>query len=131
MLDEDADLLNDRYKEMESFLLNRLGLRLHPQKKKLYPANQGIGFVGFIIKPGRTYLRNTSLSRCRQKIRAWERQGAPTENRHDLQKLGESITSYLGMLRQVNGFRARQSLCRNFRSLFVYADQECTKVIVP
>lgn len=40
----------------------RLGLHLHPRKKRLNRAGTGIDFTGFIIKPGRTYLRRASLS---------------------------------------------------------------------
>ncbi len=129
MFDESAEVLNERYAKMESFLFARLGLRLHPNKKKLHPAAQGIDFVGFIIKPNRTYLRNMSISRCKQKIRAWERDGSPLEPER-LTKLGESVTSYLGMLRRVDGFRARKALCGRFNSLFIYPDAEFTKLIV-
>ena len=130
LLNEDAGLLNDWYGQIEAFLLNQLGLRLHPNKKRLYPAHQGIDFIGFMIKPGRTYLRNASLERCRQKIRAWERNGAPMDTQ-TLEKLGTSITSYLAMLRCVDGFRARRSLCRKFHNLFIYPDKDYTKLIVP
>jgi len=130
LFDRDADWLNDCYEKMELFLSDNLGLKLHPKKKQLYPAHQGINFVGFIIKPGRTYLRNTSLSRCRHKIRAWERSGASIDTQ-TLNALGQSVTSYLGMLRQVNGYRARKSLCRRLQNLFIYADKDCTKIIVP
>lgn len=130
LMDEDAGLLNDWYEKIEVFLFDQLGLRLHPKKKRLYPANQGIDFIGFIIKPGRTYLRNASLSRCRQKIRAWERDGAPVDTK-TLEIIGQSVTSYLGMLRRVDGFRARQSLCRHFQNLFIHPDNDYTKLIVP
>lgn len=131
IFDESADVLNEHYAKMESFLFERLGLRLHPHKKKLHPASQGIDFVGFIIKPNRTYLRNMSLTRCKQKIRGWERDGCPLEPER-LTKLGESVTSYLGMLRRVDGYRARKALCGRFNNnLFIYPDSEFTKLIVP
>lgn len=130
MFDENAEVLNEHYAKMERFLFDRLGLQLHPNKKKLHPASQGIDFVGFIIKPNRTYLRNMSLSRCKQKIAAWEHQDCPLEP-EALVKLGESVTSYLGMLRRVNGYRARKSLCKHFNNLFIYPDGEYTKLIVP
>jgi hypothetical protein len=47
-----------------------------------------------------------------------------------LDKLSQSLNSYLGMLRQVNGYRARKVLCRRVESLFLRADAECTKVKV-
>lgn len=130
MFDESASVLNEHYERMEIFLRDHLGLRLHPHKKKLHPAAQGIDFVGFVIKPNRTYLRNMSLSRCKQKIRAWEHKGSSMEP-EGLVKLGESVTSYLGMLRRVNGYRARKSLCGHFNNLFIYPDAEFTKLIVP
>ena len=130
ILDEDVSVLNLHYEKIERFSHETLGLRLHPNKKRIYPVAQGIDFVGFVIKPGRTYLRNMSITRCKQKIRAWERRGAPVD-KETLSALAQSVTSYLGMLRQVDGFRARQSLCRNFRSLFIYADEECKKLVVP
>lgn len=130
LLHEEAAVLNKWYQEIEDFLHDQLGLHLHPKKKQLYPAHQGIDFVGFIIKPHRTYLRNASLTRCRQKIRAWERKGAPMDL-PTLEMLGESTTSYLGMLRSINGFHARKSLCQHFQSLFIYPDKDYTKLIVP
>ncbi len=129
LFDENAELLNEHYAKMGYFLLERLGLRLHPNKKKLHPASQGIDFVGFIIQPNRTYLRNISISRCKQKIRGWERDGCPLEPQR-LNKLGESVTSYLGMLRRVDGYRARKALCGHFNNLFIYPDSEFTKLIV-
>lgn len=124
---EDPDVLNGWYAEIESFLSDKLGMALHPKKKWLNRADRGIDFVGFIIKPGRTYLRQTSLSRCRQKIRSWERNGSPVETKA-LTDLSTSVNSYLGMLRQVSGYNARRSLCQQVESLWVRADADCTKI---
>lgn len=124
---EDAAVLNEWRRNIDAFLQETLALRLHPNKTWLNRADAGINFVGFIIKPGRTYLRQTSLSRCKQKIRAWEREGAPVDD-DALRDLCNSVTSYLGMLRQVDGYKARRSLCRRVESLFAHADEECTKL---
>ena len=114
--------------QMDQFLKSTLGLHLHPSKKHLNRADTGIDFTGFIIKPGRTYLRQTSLSACKRKIRAWERKGSPVDP-ETLEQLSQSLNSYLGMLRQVNGYRARKALCQRVESLFLQADGDCTKVI--
>lgn len=127
---EDPDILNAWYLQMDEFLKFKLAISLHPNKKHLNLVDRGIDFTGFIIKPHRTYLRDTSLLRCKQKIRAWEHGGSSLEPER-LAKLGESVTSYLGMLRQVNGYCARKALCRHFNSLFIYPDDDCTKLIVP
>ncbi len=124
---EDADVLNGWYQDIDNFLQDDLCLRLHPNKKWLNRVDAGINFVGFIIKPGRTYLRRSSLSRCHQKIRAWEREGSPFDQ-ETLQELSDSVNSYLGLLRQVQGYNARKAICRRMESLFLNADEQCTKV---
>jgi len=126
LLHEDPEVLNAWYRQMDVFLRSTLALRLHPNKKHLNLADRGIDFTGFIIKPGRVYLRRTSLSKCRQKITTWERNGSPIDA-ESLRDLSESLNSYLGMLRQVNGYNARKAICRRVESLFLQADGACTK----
>lgn len=125
---EDPHVLNAWYEDMDDFLKSSLSLRLHPNKKHMNHVDKGVDFTGFIIKPGRTYLRQTSLSGCKRKIRAWEREGAPVDP-ESLQKLSQSLNSYLGMLRQVQGYNARKSLCQRVGSLFLQADEDYTKVL--
>lgn len=124
---EDPDVLNAWHEEMDAFLKANLLISLHPKKKHMNRADRGIDFTGFIIKPGRVYLRQTSLSKCLQKIRSWERQGAPVDP-DSLEKLSQSVNSYLGMLRQVDGYKARKSICGRVGSLFLQADEDYTKI---
>lgn len=120
---DDPGVLNSWYAQIDGFLQERLALRLHPRKKHLNRLEAGIDFIGFIIKPGRTYLRQTSLSRCKRKIAAWERSGSPVDPA-SLDQLSASVNSYLGMLRQVDGYRARKALCSRLESLFMKADEQ-------
>src|ERR1700733_15312083 len=123
---ENPVVLNAWYMQMDQFLKSTLGLHLHSGKKYLNRADTGIVFTGFIIKPGRTYLRQRSLSACKRKVRGWERKGSPVDP-ETLEQLLQSINSYLGMLRHVNGYKARKSLCQRVESLFLLADDDCTK----
>jgi retron-type reverse transcriptase len=128
LLHDDPGILNSWYDQIDGFLQDRLALRLHPGKKHLNRAATGIDFTGFIIKPGRTYLRQSSLARCRRKINGWER----SENPYDpeaLKSLSHSMNSYLGQLRQVDGYRAREAICRRVENLFLIADADCTKIL--
>ncbi len=127
LLHEDPNVLNEWYLRMDEFIKSNLAIHLHPNKKHLNLIETGINFTGFIIKPGRTYLRRTSLSKCQQKIRAWERRGSPVDS-ETLKDISQSLNSYLGMLRQVNGYNARKSICRRIESLFLQVDGECTKI---
>ena len=124
---EDPDVLNDWYVQIDQFLQEKLLLNLHHKKKHLNLANKGIDFTGFIIKPGRTYLRQATVDHCKQKIRAWERKGAPIDP-ESLKNLSEGVNSYLGMLRQVSGYNARKKICKQVESLFLLSDPEGTKI---
>lgn len=125
---QDHDMLNEWYESMDDFIFSKLALRFHPNKKHINLADKGIDFTGFIIKPGRTYLRKTTLATCKQTIREWELKGSPVDA-ESLDDLSHSMNSYLGMLRQVDGFKARKALCKRVESLFLTADADCTKVI--
>jgi len=127
LFDEDPGVLNGWYVQMDEFLKSKLRLHLHPHKKHVNRAESGIDFTGFIIKPGRTYLRQTSLSGCRRTVRAWEREGSPVDP-ETLERVSQSLNSYLGMLRQVNGYKARKGLCCRVENLFLRADAEYTKI---
>lgn len=128
-LHDDPVVLNSWAAKVDLFLQEKLSLHLHPNKTKTNLVQNGFDFIGFVIKPGRTYLRQTSLSRCYQKIRAWERAGSPVDA-ETVQELADTVTSYLAMLRQVDGYKARRSLCRRVgHNLFIRADADYTKII--
>jgi RNA-directed DNA polymerase len=127
LMHHDPHFLRQCEGKINCFLQTRLGLSLHPNKSILNRADKGIDFVGFMIKPGRTYLRKTSLVRCKQKIKSWKKQGR-LSNKASMDHLCTSVNSYLGMLRQVNGYNARQNICQNFDDLFVHANEEYTKI---
>ena len=52
--EEDLPRLLDNIKDVERYL-GRLGLKLHPHKRYIQPAENGVGFLGGVIYPGRTY----------------------------------------------------------------------------
>ena len=128
IMHENPQQLNLWYNKMSIFLEEELKLYFHPNKKHLNTIDTGINFTGFIIKPGRTYLRNSSVNRCNQKIRAWKRSNTPLEQ-DTLENISATVTSYLAMLRHVNGFKARKSLCSKVENLFIQADNEFTKIL--
>lgn len=114
---------------IDRFLNEKLGLKLHPNKVHLNLVHHGINFTGFIIKPGRCYLRRSTVAGCKHKIRTWEKKGCPVD-KESLQALGQSVNSYLGMLRHVDGYNARRAICDRLNTLFVHPDVNCTKITV-
>ncbi len=58
---QNPKVLNKWQQEIDGFLQDKLSLHLHPNKIWLNRVDKGIDFVGFMIKPGRTYMRTHSL----------------------------------------------------------------------
>lgn len=86
---------------IEAYLKNNLGLKLHPKKIYLQPAEYGVRFLGTIIKPGRIYVAARTVGNFRQKIR----QAA----RGELTK-PEFFNSYLGLMKKYDTYRRRRKI---------------------
>jgi len=54
---------------MVNFLYSDLYLTVNPRKVKLYPAKQGVYFVGYVIFPGYMKLRGSSVRRFKKRYR--------------------------------------------------------------
>lgn len=57
---------------ISSFLSERLNLRLHPEKSKIFPLAQGVNTLGFKIHPTHRLLRNRSKQAIKSRLRALE-----------------------------------------------------------
>jgi putative retron-type reverse transcriptase len=121
--------LNDVHKDLTVFLKERLNLELHQNKKLINKVDKGIDFVGFVVKPYRINLRQKTIKRIFKIIREqklnehWFYEG-------ELETFCSTINSYLGMLRNTNGYRLRKEICLQCINLFVKCDSEFTKLTV-
>lgn len=129
MMAETADELLHHKTRIEHDLATHRALRLHPHKIVLNRIAHGINFVGYIIKPGRTYLRRSTLAACHRKIDAWEAAGRPID-KAALTFIAQSANSTLGMLRHVDGYGQRRAICARFDSLFAHPDPGLTRIEV-
>ena len=129
VLDSCSKELHDLQEATTSFLRASLRLTVHPTKVASGRIADGINFTGYIIKPGRCYLRRSSVANCKKRIRAWQAMPDPF-GRESLQHIAHSVNSTLGLLRHVDGYRQRQSICRTANSLFMHSDIENYKWIV-
>jgi len=124
---EDPQELRRYCSEIDAFLRDRLHLALHPKKIHLNMVHHGFNFIGFVVKPRRCYLRRSSVARCKHRIRKWEDAGRPLDA-PVLDSLRQSVNSYLGMLRQVDGYNARRTICARFDTLFLRPNRAFTKI---
>ncbi len=66
LVHSEREFLLDSIQRIREFLLERLRLRLHPQKIYLQPATRGFPFLGAFILPCRTYLGRSFWKRFRK-----------------------------------------------------------------
>ena len=127
ILDENPQKLNQIHKEIKEFLWERLRLELHTNKKEINKISKGIDFVGFQIKPYRTYLRQGTKRRMYKILR--EHLNA-NYNFEEMQRFIIRINSYLGMLRGIDGYKMRQDVCYKSINLFIGCDENFTKLFL-
>ncbi|MBF8224475.1 RNA-directed DNA polymerase [Halomonas sp. 328] len=138
LLADDAETLVAHRRQIAAFLDERLGLALHPRKVVLQRVNQGANFLGAIVYPFHSQVRQRSVRALRQRLRAfqalldparpagppsqltaawqrwlrdhpvWYAPGVP--NPALLQRMLATLNSYYGLFRQANTFRLRHHL---------------------
>jgi len=127
ILDRDPAKLNAIHKDLTRFLKEHLDLELHRDKRSLNKISRGMDFVGFNIKPNRMYLRQKILKRLFGKIRKYKT-SEDWYKEKNIRDFTNSINSYLGMLRNTNGYNIRKKVCAECVNLFIGCDAEYTKI---
>jgi len=85
--------------EINNFLEERLKLNIHPDKVYLRKLEWGIDFVGYVARPHYNFPRQKTLKRILTKIA-----------HSDEETLLRSMPSYLGYVRYVSSYEARQKM---------------------
>lgn len=130
ILHESHEYLNDCFSKAGRFLQDRLKLQLHPFKKRLGLVDQGVDFVGYYHKPYRRYVRQRTARRAKSVVDQW-RMNPRAYSPEVLIRLRNSTNSYMGLIRHTSSYRLRKHLCDQVRSLFVWPDENYTKLILP
>ena len=86
--------------QIKEFLDLELGLSLSNNKVRVYDAYHGVEFLGAFIKPFRSYVSKSSLTRIERNVRACHRMPSA--------KLQASLNSCLGVLSHYDSFRLRR-----------------------
>lgn len=87
-------------------VLAELGLRLNEKKFYLQHYSKGVEFTGSIVKPGRVYTCNRTITNF---VAAVRRLNKATNERQALHAIN-SINSYLGLLRHTNEYANRRKI---------------------
>jgi RNA-directed DNA polymerase len=113
--------LVEHLSKMSAFANQKLNIAFHPRKTYVNKIENGVNFVGYIILPHRRYLRRSILSNLMQKL---EQKDFMAEA-----DVPASVNSYLGMLKHVNGYKARRKICQRLEWLGYPSDASSTKLL--
>ena len=68
MLSLDRNYLEVCRKSLSEFAMNKLALKVHPDKQQISPISCGIDFVGYIVRPEYVLVRKRIVADCRFKL---------------------------------------------------------------
>ena len=127
IFDENPQKLNEIHKDLTRFLKEHLDLELHRHKKSINKVSRGVDFVGYVTKPNRTMMRQKTIKRIFKRIREYYN----SENWYESESIEafvRSMNSYIGLLRNINGYNLRKKICLSCVNLFIGCDEEYTKI---
>ena len=109
-------------RRIATFARETLHAEFHPRKTNLQRADQGVNFVGYVVRPHARYLRRRTLATAHYRLR--HLRAEPTTAR-------QSLNSYLGLLRHTTGWRHRQALAKAARAHGLRVNASLTKALPP
>jgi hypothetical protein len=105
------------YKEkINTFLKEKLSLRLHPDKSHVSPLQYGIGFLGFRIFYHHKLLRKSNLKNFERKFRELKIFYAEKQIRRE--KVIECLEGWMAYAKHANTYKYRRALLRMFNREF-------------
>jgi retron-type reverse transcriptase len=113
--------------QIEDFLFVQLKLKLNA-KEQLLPINNGINFLGYIVRPDYLLVRRRVVNQLKEKLTKYrlllieklESQVVYHFDYNLLHQLHATLASYLGHFKMANSHRLEQSLLRKHGWLNVY-----------
>ncbi len=132
LLAQDPEQLRQWQTAIAAYLRERLQLELNPTRERLRPVNDGVDFLGYIVRADYLLVRNRVVGHLRERLTAFEaelvgRGRYVTRYRFDparLDALHAALSSYLGHFRKADSWGLVQSLWARFGFLEVYFEYD-------
>jgi RNA-directed DNA polymerase len=121
--------------QLSNFLLSHLKLKVHPNKIVLKSIDEGIPFLGLIIKPHCSYVGNRTKNNFYSAIQEINKIMAvvPQFTWQQLCDIRATLNSYLGYMQHANSFNLRKAmlgkLIKRFYN-FYFVEKNFKKVII-
>ncbi|MFA7096642.1 MAG: RNA-directed DNA polymerase [Salinivirgaceae bacterium] len=134
-VNNDKNYLQSIIPKLSDFLLSTLKLTIHPNKIVLVNANEGIQFLGQIIKPYRNYVSNRTKNNFYQAIQKINKTMAevPEFSWQQLCDIRAILNSYLGILQHAATFNLRKNMMSRLIGRFYdffFVSKKLDKVII-
>lgn len=97
--------------KIDSFLKEYLKLELHFQKDKLGSVYQGIDFLGYIVFPSYSLVRNRVVGNLKTKL-YFANRSLRIPNTESIKKVTAIINSYYGHFRKAKSYNLRKNICQ-------------------
>lgn len=130
LVHESKAFLKSVAKHSRQFLLQNLGISLHPGKLYLQPCRHGVRFLGCFIKATHTVVNRRTLRNFREKVALFNE--LAVSHKPDKQERGcfiSSVNSYLGCMKHYKTLRMRMKILSAihpywFKQIAVYGNAE-------
>lgn len=103
--------------QLAGFAEKPLGIRFHPSKTHIQRADQGINFVGYVVRPRARYLRRRAVA------------AAHRAAQFGCKNPRQTLNSYLGLMRSCDGYRQRQRLAARARASGLRIDYRLERIL--
>ena len=111
-----------------AFLRDRLSVQLHDDKKYMQHYTKGISFVGYVVKMDRVYLSNRTYGNFDNRLRRIDglcghmgTEGVDISTVATLNRLLNSLNSYVGFSVHTNGYAKRLATLLKYREMYRFA----------
>lgn len=109
LLSDNKDALIKWRQDIETFLAEKLLLRLHQKRRKLQPISNGIDFLGYIIRHDHILVRRRVINNLKSRLRHFARP-SPTNPISAANALQDCVQSYFAHFKWANTYRLTQNL---------------------
>ncbi len=108
LLSDNIDTLIKWRQDIETFLAEKLLLRLHPNRRKLQPISNGIDFLGYIIRRDYILVRRRVINNLKSRLRRFARMAQNPAN--SINALRACVQSYLAHFKWADSYNLVKSL---------------------
>ena len=110
ILRPDKNSLIELAKKIQRFLVNSLGLSLHPNKILIRNARRGIDFLGYVLLPYHRAMRTKTRRRITSKIIKKRDEFESERGLVSEESFRQSLNSYLGCSRHCDGYSLEREI---------------------